>query len=169
MARAAKLRVMSQVVAGISLILLAALVIFAAVIEMAGGDLRRDTPPLFELEPSQKPADDQLVVTMGRGEAISGAGLSHEIDGEVDIDVSNLGELTAEERQRVDARSYLHHRIRKGETLSALSSRYLGDLSKWKKIVEHNPHLGDERGLSEGRIKLREGTVIKIPLFLRGR
>jgi nucleoid-associated protein YgaU len=149
---------MSQLVAGLALIVLAALVVFGALVEMSSSDLRTLDPPALRSLAAPTPAEAEILIRLGQGPNLSGrpAIMGYEEGMEFD----NQGILTRSEKERVDRDGYLLYTIRKGETLSGLSQRYLGTASLWKVILEHNPGIRDERGV-------REGTVLRIPLFLR--
>lgn len=65
--------------------------------------------------------------------------------------------LTAEERASLDVRGRLPYVVRKGDTLSALARRYLGDETLWRAILDANPHLTRPEDL-------REGQTVLIPM-----
>lgn len=58
-------------------------------------------------------------------------------------------------------RAYFSYRTRDGDTLPLIAQRFLGLDSLYTVIAEHNP------GLLSSGFRLREGTSIRIPLWLR--
>ena len=55
------------------------------------------------------------------------------------------------------------HTVVSGDTLGAISTRYLGTFSKWRKIVEANPQLSNRRTASDGSPLIYPGDVLIIP------
>jgi len=55
------------------------------------------------------------------------------------------------------------HTVASGDTLGAISIRYLGTFSKWQKIVEINPQLAGRRTAPDGSPLIFPGDVLIIP------
>jgi prophage tail gpP-like protein len=55
------------------------------------------------------------------------------------------------------------HKVVSGDTLGAISVRYLGSSSKWQKIVTANPQLSDRRKASGGAPLIYAGDILAIP------
>jgi prophage tail gpP-like protein len=55
------------------------------------------------------------------------------------------------------------HNVASGDTLGAISIRYLGTFAKWQKIVEANPQLNGRRTASDGSPLIYPGDVLIIP------
>jgi prophage tail gpP-like protein len=55
------------------------------------------------------------------------------------------------------------HTVVSGDTLGAISVRYLGTFSKWKKIVDANPQLANRRTASDGSPLIYPGDDLIIP------
>jgi prophage tail gpP-like protein len=55
------------------------------------------------------------------------------------------------------------HNVISGDTLGAISIRYLGTSSKWKKIVDNNPQLAGRRTASDGSPLIYPGDRLVIP------
>jgi prophage tail gpP-like protein len=55
------------------------------------------------------------------------------------------------------------HTVVSGDTLGAISIRYLGTFSKWRKIVDANPQLSGRRTASDGSPLIFPGDVLIIP------
>lgn len=65
------------------------------------------------------------------------------------------GGIRAVPPQTTNATDRISHTVQKGDTLSSLALRYLGDSSRWKELAAANPGLDPE--------KLRAGTRVIIP------
>lgn len=55
------------------------------------------------------------------------------------------------------------HSVVSGDTLGAISIRYLGTFSKWQKIVDNNPQLSGRRKASDGSPLIYPGDRLVIP------
>ncbi len=55
------------------------------------------------------------------------------------------------------------HNVVSGDTLGAISIRYLGTFSKWRKIVDVNPQLAGRKTASDGSPLIYPGDVLTIP------
>jgi prophage tail gpP-like protein len=55
------------------------------------------------------------------------------------------------------------HNVVSGDTLGAISIRYLGTFNKWKKIVDSNPQLSERRKASDGSPLIYPGDKLVIP------
>jgi prophage tail gpP-like protein len=55
------------------------------------------------------------------------------------------------------------HNVVSGDTLGAISIRFFGTSSKWKKIVNANPQLSTRRKLADGSPIIQPGDVLVIP------
>jgi prophage tail gpP-like protein len=55
------------------------------------------------------------------------------------------------------------HNVVSGDTLGAISIRYLGTSGKWKKIVDNNPQLSGRRKASDGSPLIYPGDKLVIP------
>jgi prophage tail gpP-like protein/phage tail protein X len=55
------------------------------------------------------------------------------------------------------------HTVVSGDTLGAISIRYLGTFSKWRKIVDANPQLANRRTASDGSPLIYPGDNLIIP------
>jgi prophage tail gpP-like protein len=55
------------------------------------------------------------------------------------------------------------HNVISGDTLGAISIRYFGTFSKWKKIVSANPQLSGRRTASDGSPLIYPGDTLVIP------
>jgi prophage tail gpP-like protein len=55
------------------------------------------------------------------------------------------------------------HNVVSGDTLGAISIRYLGTFSKWNKIVSANPQLSTRIKLSDGSPIIQPGDILVIP------
>jgi prophage tail gpP-like protein len=55
------------------------------------------------------------------------------------------------------------HNVVTGDTLGAISIRYMGTFSKWRKIVEVNPQLNGRRKASDGSPLIYPGDTLIIP------
>jgi prophage tail gpP-like protein len=55
------------------------------------------------------------------------------------------------------------HKVESGDTLGAISIRYLGSFSKWNKIVTANPQLSGRRKLADGSPVIYPGDILAIP------
>jgi prophage tail gpP-like protein len=55
------------------------------------------------------------------------------------------------------------HAVVSGDTLGAISVRYLGTFSQWRKIVDANPQLANRRTASDGSPLIYVGDVLIIP------
>jgi LysM repeat protein len=55
------------------------------------------------------------------------------------------------------------HNVVTGDTLGAISVRYLGTFTKWRKIVEVNPQLNGRRTASDGSPLIYPGDILVIP------
>jgi prophage tail gpP-like protein len=55
------------------------------------------------------------------------------------------------------------HNVVSGDTLGAISIRYLGTFSKWRKIVDNNPQLSERRKASDGSPLIYPGDRLVIP------
>jgi prophage tail gpP-like protein len=55
------------------------------------------------------------------------------------------------------------HKVEPGDTLGAISVKYLGGFSKWKKIVTANPQLSGRRAAADGSPLIYAGDILAIP------
>jgi prophage tail gpP-like protein len=55
------------------------------------------------------------------------------------------------------------HKVVSGDTLGAISIRYLGSFSKWTKIVNANPQLATRKKLADGSPIIQPGDILVIP------
>lgn len=55
------------------------------------------------------------------------------------------------------------HKVVSGDTLNAISVRYLGTASKWKTIVSANPQLSGRRKIFDGSPVISPGDILVIP------
>jgi hypothetical protein len=55
------------------------------------------------------------------------------------------------------------HKVEPGDTLGAISVRYLGSFSKWQKIVTANPQLSGRRKMSDSSPAIYPGDILAIP------
>lgn len=153
---------MGNLLAGLSLILLAVIVVLAAVLHFSGDPFHDPAAHPLEADETGNPDDDAstVIVTVGSGRNVD------PIPAPLPTLPQNLGEdpgpdyLSPEERALVDADGFLPHTVEKNETLSRIADKYLGRASLWHLLKEHNPDLANPK-------EIREGTVIKIPLWLR--
>lgn len=132
---------------GLVLIALAVLLAGLFLFDQFGPTIASPRPALSEPDPIRNdPA--RVIVTVGRGiapeelppEAAPVKPAPDPIQKAIDD-----AEVTINERMKkdVDSQNRLHHKVQKGETLTSLAKKFLGDEKLLRRILEENPGLAD--------------------------
>ena len=151
---------MGKAVVGLVLIFLAIVVVVAGVLSFSSSEFR-PPPPDRPADPDRPVYPDEraaLVVTLGEGEPVEAPRKTY-AEG---LEESAKGDILPDDWKNVDKRGYLNYTVKRGETLSSIADKFLGRRTLWTLLIQHNPKIG-------GPTDLREGTVLKIPIWLRER
>ncbi len=148
---------MQNLMIGMVLLVLACCVVFGFIYETAGPGFGVDEPAWYEQDEIRFLDESSSVTIELRRDRNP---LLNPSDPGLDHDLVPEDLIPPWERKNIDEQGYYHYRVKPFDTLSEIASVYLGRANLWKLLMEHNTHLVDPR-------EVQEGTMIRIPLWLR--
>ena len=152
---------MGQLIAGISLLLVALLIGTGFYLEFSSDTFSPDSP--LDVGPDTGlPGDGQdgnIVVEIDGQDETDPVLPARRQPGDPDP-LEVITRLTPEEKARLHGRGYLPYVVKPGDTLTKLAAHYLGDGKRWSTLLEHN------RSRLIEPSHLRPGMTIQIPTWL---
>lgn len=171
----------------------AAIVVSGTASAQAVNQPQTSSPPAAAAQPTASEQDTntgQTTITVGRGDSLWGLAIAHLGDGQRWHEIANLnqGRIMGDGQRfdpdrikpgwmiRIPARSAVyqasnqartagtHVRVRRGDTLSSLAQRHLGDAGRWPELMRLNR--GQEQAVG-GRLadpdQLKPGWILTLP------